>query len=197
MRVSKRIPEQNTVQKAEKKFRLFLKRTLNKRRYLARSFRAQYRYVCARARACSRRNNRNFFSEPALSCSGILLIPGQTKTPALYAKDEGIISRVTTFFHTRLTPTASSSTKNLYRSTILPHDNVCRDLSLTSVAAYSQMLLVRSSKTYSLQASPAPLISRQLSVGFSDNYLFFSQLMSRLQRVQKTLSSKTSQTRLS
>ena len=115
-----------------------------------------------------------------LSCSGIRLIPGKQKTPALYAKDEGKISRVTTFFHTRLTPTASSSTKNQNRSTILPHDNVCRAPSLTSVAAYSQKLLVRSSKTYSLQASPAPLISRQLSVGFPNNYLFFSQLMTRL-----------------
>lgn len=109
------------------------------------------------------------------------------KTPALFALQKGRGSksehksvygtlysspRVTTFFHERLTPSASSGTPpsiaGSYPSTI-----TCAGIrrSLPGVR-----LLVRSSKMYSQSGFRAPLIKRLLSVRLTACYFFLSLL---------------------
>ena len=82
--------------------------------------------------------------------------------------------RDTTFFRKQLALPTSRSVRQ--------HSGACNVRYY--VAAYLDLRIfrsVQSSKMYSLDASLAPLINRQLSVSFAKRYLFLSQLLFMLQ----------------
>ena len=91
--------------------------------------------------------------------------------PRPYKRTRLIKTRDTTFFHRQLTLPTSRSVRQ--------HFGACNVRYY--VAAYLRICSVQSSKMYSLNASHAPLINRQLSVCSTNRYLFSSQPLFMLQ----------------